>query len=149
MFHCPPLFVVIITLKVQFNLSLPTSLSFIFHNALFMYRCPPLCDYNFNNVLLCLSAHPSVLFTLTMHFHVMQPTSMQGWAQRSFPFWTFRSFKEDNILFRSFSEFLAPYETQKDDPFFSKERKRAQWTQRSFLKNGKEHKECNILLQRT
>ena len=45
-----------------------------------------------------------------------------------------------------FSEFLATYETQKDVPFFSKERKR---TQHSFLKNGKECKERNVLLQRT
>ena len=31
----------------------------------------------------------------------------------------FRSFKERNILFRSFFEFLATYETQNNDAFFS------------------------------
>ena len=31
----------------------------------------------------------------------------------------FRSFKECNILLRSFYEFLATYETQKKDAFFS------------------------------
>ena len=62
-----------------------------------------------------------------------------------------RSFKECNVLFRSFFEFLAPYETQKNDAFFCvlflrtlkniknamffcKERKRMQRTQRSYAK---------------
>ena len=61
---------------------------------------------------------------------------LQGWAPRSLPFRTFRSFKEHNILFRSFFDFLATYETQKNFLFCS------------FLKNGKERKEPNILLQR-
>ena len=70
----------------------------------------------------------------------------QGWAPRSFPFRTFRSKKR---MLRSFLEFLATYETQKNVTFFSvlfkrtekygknvtfflKERKRTQRTFRSF-----------------
>ena len=70
----------------------------------------------------------------------------------------FTSFKECNILLRSFFEFLATYETQKNDAFFSvlflrteknaknatffyKEQKRTQRTQHSFIKNGKERKD--------
>ena len=34
------------------------------------------------------------------------------------------SFKECSVLFRSLFEFLATYETEKNVPFFSKERKR-------------------------
>ena len=81
---------------------------------------------------------------------------IQGWAPRSFPFRTFRSFKECNILFRSFFEFLATYGTQRtfrSFPFFRKERKERkvllQKTQRSLAKNVKEHKERNVLLRRT
>ena len=51
-----------------------------------------------------------------------------------------RSFKEHNVLLRSFFEFLATYETQKNAKnatFFCKERKRMQRTQRSFAKNVK------------
>ena len=57
---------------------------------------------------------------------------LQGWAPRSFTFRTsrsfpfifrtkrlFRSFLERNVLFRSFFEFLATYETQKNDAFIS------------------------------
>ena len=70
---------------------------------------------------------------------------LQGWALHSFPFWTlcsFRSFKERNVLLRSFFEILVTYEIQKNDAFFY-------ILFRSFLKNGKERKECNVLLQRT
>ena len=42
---------------------------------------------------------------------------------------SFLSFKERNVLFRSFFEFLATNGTQKNIPFFSKEQKRAQRTQ--------------------
>ena len=47
---------------------------------------------------------------------------------------TFFSFlkKERSLLFRCFLEFLATYETQKNVPFFSKERKRTQRTFCSF-----------------
>ena len=48
-----------------------------------------------------------------------------------------RSLKAQNILLRSFCEFLATYETQKNDAFFCKERKRTQRTQRSFAKERK------------
>ena len=74
--------------------------------------------------------------------------TMQGWAPHSFPFRTFHSYKERNVLFRSFFEFLATYETQKNVLFFSKEQKRTQRTQCSFAKNVKERKECNVFLQR-
>ena len=60
-----------------------------------------------------------------------------------------RSFKARNVLLRSFFEFGATYETQKNDAFFCKECKRTQRTQRSFAKNLKECKERNILLQKT
>ena len=40
--------------------------------------------------------------------------------------------KERSVLFCSFLEFLATYETQKNVPFFLKERKRTQRTFRSF-----------------
>ena len=53
-------------------------------------------------------------------------TEEQGWAPRSVPFGTFRSFpffsillKERSVLFRYFFECLATYETQKNVPFFS------------------------------
>ena len=46
------------------------------------------------------------------------------------------SFKERNILLGSFFEFLATYETQKNNAFFSKECKRTQRMQRSFSKNA-------------
>ena len=52
-----------------------------------------------------------------------------------------RSFKERSVLSRSFFEFLATYETQKNVknvPFFCKERERTQRSSRSFIKNGKE-----------
>ena len=58
-------------------------------------------------------------------------------------------FKERSVLFRSFFEFLATYETQKNVPFFSKEWKRMQRMLRSFAKNGKERKERSVLFQRT
>ena len=51
----------------------------------------------------------------------------------------FRSFKERNVLFRTFFEFLATYETQKERSVFF----------RSFLKNGKERKERSVLFKRT
>ena len=54
-----------------------------------------------------------------------------------------------SVLFRSFFEFLATYETKKTVPFFSNELKRTQRTQRSFAKSVKECKERNVLLQRT
>ena len=46
----------------------------------------------------------------------------QGWAPSSFTYERIvllRSFKERNVLLRSFFEFLATYETQKNDAFFS------------------------------
>ena len=49
-----------------------------------------------------------------------------------------RSFKERNVLLHSFFEFLATYENQKNDALLH-----------SFLKNVKERRECNIILQRT
>ena len=52
-----------------------------------------------------------------------------------------RSFKARNILLCSFFEFLATYETQKNDAFFC-------ILLRSFPKNVKERRELNILLQR-
>ena len=66
-------------------------------------------------------------------------SDLQGWAPHSFPFSTFRSF----------FEFLASYETQKNVFFFSKEQKITQRTQHSFAKNVKERKERNIRLRRT
>ena len=51
-----------------------------------------------------------------------RPTIManwQGWAPRYFTFWTHRSFKTRYVLLRSFFEFLATYETQKNDALFS------------------------------
>ena len=67
----------------------------------------------------------------------------QGWALHSFPFFslqyvTFFSVlkKERSVLFRSFLEFLATYETQKNAknaPFFLKERKKTQRTFHSFF----------------
>ena len=54
----------------------------------------------------------------------------------------FRSKKECSVLFFSFLEFLAIF------PFFSKERKRMQRTLHSFEKNGKERKECSVLLRK-
>ena len=82
----------------------------------------------------------------------------QGWALQSFPFRTFllsRSFKERSVLSRSFFEFLATHETQKNGtffpillkrtgknvknvPFFCKEHERTQRLSCSFIKNGKE-----------
>ena len=45
-------------------------------------------------------------------------TIFQGWAPRSFPFGTFRSF---SFFLKNgfFLEFLATFETQKNVPFFS------------------------------
>ena len=90
----------------------------------------------------------------------------QGWALRSFLFCSERivllcSFIESNVLFRSFFEFLATYETQKNAAFFSvlflrteknaksatffcKERKRTQRTFCSFAKNVKERKNVSF-----
>ena len=64
---------------------------------------------------------------------------VQGWAPHSFPFRTFRSFKECSVLSGAFFEFLATYETQKNGTFFSV-------LSRSFQKNGKERKDRPILL---
>ena len=78
------------------------------------------------------------------------------------------SFKERNILLRSFLKFLATYETQKNNAFFcvlflstlknaknaknatffGKERKRTQRTQHSLAKNVIERKEHNVLMQK-
>ena len=59
----------------------------------------------------------------------------QGWAPRSFPFRTFRSFsfKKENVTFFSvlFSRFwrlIKPKRTLRSFPFFSKERKRTERT---------------------
>ena len=43
-------------------------------------------------------------------------------------------------------QFCMTYETKKNVPFFYKERKRTQKTFYSFIKNGKERKDCSILL---
>ena len=54
---------------------------------------------------------------------------------RSVRYGRFRSKKELSVLFHSFLEFLAAYETQKNAknvPFFLKEGKRTQRTFRSF-----------------
>ena len=51
---------------------------------------------------------------------------------RSVCYILFCSKKERSVLFRSFLQFLATYETQKNVPFFSKERKRTQRMFRSF-----------------
>ena len=64
-------------------------------------------------------------------------TMSQGWAPRSFPFRTFRSFEEQNVLFLSFLSFWRLMEPKRMSVLF-----------RSFLKTGKERKERNILLQR-
>ena len=53
---------------------------------------------------------------------------------------TKRTEKERSILFKR---------TEKNGTFFYKERKRTERTERSFIKNGKEWKERNILLKRT
>ena len=53
------------------------------------------------------------------HLWLRQVILLQGWAPSSFLFRTFRSFKEHNILFRSFFELLATYETQKNVQLFS------------------------------
>ena len=76
-------------------------------------------------------------------------TWAQGWAMRSFPFGTFRSFsflKKNvpffSVLFSSFWRLMRPKRMFRSFPFFFKERKRMQ---RSFAKNRKER---NFLLQR-
>ena len=81
---------------------------------------------------------------------------LQGWAPHSFLFGTFRSFpffKKKvpffSILFLSFWQRMRPKRMFRSCPFFSKERKRMQRTQRSCAKKVKERKERNILLQRT
>jgi len=61
----------------------------------------------------------------------------------------FKVKKRTHCSFTFFFEFLATYETQKNDAFFSKERKRMQRVLRSFQKNVKERKERCVLLQRT
>ena len=58
------------------------------------------------------------------------------------------SFKACNVLLHSFFAFLATYEIQKSDAFFSFEHKRTQRMQRSFEKNVKERKELNVLMQK-
>ena len=59
--------------------------------------------------------------------------------------------RERYVLFRSFLEFLATYETQKNVTFFSVLFKRTEKNGRtcSFIKNGKEREERNVLLKRT
>ena len=79
-----------------------------------------------------------------------------------------RSFKERNVILHSFFEFLATYETPKEQcvllrsflknaknaTFICKERirmqrmQRTQRTQRSFAKNAKERKRMHVLLKR-
>ena len=54
-----------------------------------------------------------------------------------------RSEKECSILFKRMEK------NRKNGTFFYKERKRTERTERSFVKNGKERKERNVLLQRT
>ena len=53
------------------------------------------------------------------------------------------------ILFSCFWRLMKPKRTMRSFTFFSKERKWMQRTKRSFAKNGKEHRERNILLKRT
>ena len=50
------------------------------------------------------------------------------------------------VLFSEICNVCMAYEDKKNVPFFYKERKRAQRSERSFIKNGKEHKDWNILL---
>ena len=60
--------------------------------------------------------------------------------------------KECSVLFHSFLEFLATYETQKNPKnttFFCKERKRTQRTECSFAKNIKERKNVSFFCKRT
>ena len=60
--------------------------------------------------------------------------------------------KECSVLFHSFLEFLATYETQKNPKntmFFCKERKRTQRTECSFAKNIKELKNVSFFCKRT
>ena len=78
----------------------------------------------------------------------------------------FNSFKERNFLLGSFFEFLATYETQKDDALFSvlflrreknaknaaffyKECKRTQRKQHSFAKNVKERENVSFFCKKT
>ena len=62
----------------------------------------------------------------------------QGWALCSFPFG----------MLRSFLEFLTTYETQKNVPVFSKERKRMQKNATFFCKERKWTRERFVLLQK-
>ena len=104
-------------------------------SGLFLHNCITLSSPNCTNILCHCRVGHRVLFR----------------SERSV---LFRSFKERNILFCSFFEFLASYETQKNDMFFSilflrteknpknttffcKERKRMQRKQRSFAKNAR------------
>ena len=56
---------------------------------------------------------------------------------------TLRSF---TFFFCEIYNFCKTYETKKNVPFFSKERKRTQRSFRSFLKNVKERKDRSVLL---
>ena len=65
-----------------------------------------------NGILrICLESTVSLFF--------LYCTNLQQQNKQKRMFRTFRSFKERNILFRSFFEFLATYETQKNVPYFS------------------------------
>ena len=83
-------------------------------------------------------------YTVTVYYRVGNRVLLH--SERIVPL---HSFKAHNVLLRSFFEFLATYETQKN----VKERKERnillQRMQPSFGKNVKERKERNILLQRT
>ena len=61
----------------------------------------------------------------------------------------YKSYECVPVLLRSFfceiCNFMT-YETKKNVPFFYKERKRTQRSFRSFIKNGKERKDRNVLL---
>ena len=57
--------------------------------------------------------------TWCQHWHRLQGRVGHRILFRSERFVLFRSFKERNILFRSFLKFLATYETRKNDTFFS------------------------------
>ena len=109
---------------------------------------PPL----FNQPIPLLLTQHTSLITHTLPSYTWNHGSHQGWA----PFFSVRSVtffsvlkRVCYVLFRSCLEFLATYETQKNVPFFSKERKRTQRMLRSLQKNGKERKERSILLQST
>ena len=86
---------------------------------------------------------------------------IQGWAPRSFAFWTHRSFEFFLRMQRSFMFFFRFFGDLWDPKEWCvllrsflknvrehKERKRTQRTQCSFAKKVKERRECNVLMQK-